>query len=152
MYPITNPIIAAIIIMLLLILPVSLNRKKQSKMNRKNSPSYWAEDLQKGLKPRKNSPTGKEYDWKLKETWEDYPFPDYDAYHTYCSISFDNSEKTFYYRTRNPELKVGDMVYVPVGNKYEKKAGRIVSMEDVLGKDAPYPLIKTKYIIEKVKK
>lgn len=45
---------------------------------------------------------------------------------------------------------VGDMVYVPVGYKYERKADRIVSMENYKGKKAPYPLEKTKYIIGKV--
>lgn len=110
----------------------------------------WNTDLKQGLKKSPSSPTSKEYDWQLKERWEDYPAPDYDAMHTYCEVAFDNSGKTFYYRTRNPELKVGDEVYVPVGYKYQKKIGRIVSMEDFLGSEAPYPLERTKHIIGKV--
>ena len=93
---------------------------------------------------------GKQYDWKLKETWEDYPMPDYNAIHTYCQVAFDDSGKSFYYRTRNPELKVGDMVYVPVGYKYEKKIGQIVSMKNYKGSKAPYPLERTKHILGKV--
>lgn len=110
----------------------------------------WSVDLKQGLKKSATSTTGKEYDWKLKERWEDYPVPDYDAIHTYCQVAFDDSGNTFYYRTRNPELKVGDEVYVPVGYNYQKKIGRIVSMEDYLGREAPYPLEKTKHIIGKV--
>lgn len=93
---------------------------------------------------------GKEYNWRLKETWEDYPAPNYDDVHTYCRVAFDGERKTFYYRTRNPELKVGDNVYVPVGYKYQKKIGTIVSMKEYVGRKAPYPLEKTKFIIGKV--
>lgn len=89
-------------------------------------------------------------EWKIKETWEDYPAPDYDAMHTYCQVAFDDSGKYFYYRTRNPELKVGDMVYVPVGYKYQKKIGNIISMKEYKGSKAPYPLERTKHIIGKV--
>lgn len=110
----------------------------------------WNDDLKKGLRKSKSNPSQKEYDWKLKETWEDYPSPDYDAIHTYCQVAFDESGKAFYYRTRNPELKIGDEVYVPVGYKYQKRVGTIVSMEEYIGKDAPYPLEKTKFIIGKV--
>lgn len=92
---------------------------------------------------------GKEYNWRLKETWEDYPAPNYDDVHTYCRVAFDGERKTFYYRTRNPELKVGDNVYVPVGYKYQKKIGTIVSMKEYVGRKAPYPLEKTKFIIGK---
>ena len=92
----------------------------------------------------------KKVNWKYEERWEDYPFPDYDKYHTYCGVMLDENGKTFYYRTRNPELKVGDKVYIPVGRTYEKKTGKIVRMENVCGEDIPYPLEKTKFIIGKV--
>ena len=110
----------------------------------------WNDDLKKGLRKSTSNPSKKEYDWKLKETWEDYPTPNYNDKHTYCQVAFDESGKSFYYRTRNPELKIGDEVYVPVGYKYQKRVGTIVSMEDYIGKDAPYPLEKTKFIIGKV--
>ncbi len=116
----------------------------------KTLPSRTKGAVKKGLKKSNTSPTGKEYDWQIKERWEDYPAPNYDDVHTYCEVAFDDSGKTFYYRTRNPELKVGDEVYVPVGYKYQKKIGRIVSMEDFLGSEAPYPLERTKHIIGKV--
>lgn len=104
------------------------------------------EDARQGLRKDPTDSSKKVYDWKLKETWEDYPTPDYNAIHTYCSVVFDDSGKSFYYRTRNPELNVGDLVYVPVGYKYEKKIGIIVKMEDFVGTAAPFPLEKTKHI------
>ena len=88
-------------------------------------------------------------DWQTQETWEDYPTVNYDKVHTYCSVTFEDNGKIFYYRTRNPELKVGDLVYVPVG--YEKRVGRIVKMKEYLGYLTPYPLERTKHIIDKVK-
>ena len=91
-----------------------------------------------------------EYDWRLKERYEDYPFPNYDDVHTYCRVILDRGDGTLYYRTRNPELKVGDRVYVPVGYKDQKKIGPVVSMKDYVGKDAPYPLERTKFIAGKV--
>ena len=94
-------------------------------------------------------PVRKEQDWKLQETWEDYPVPNYDACHTYCSVALDMSGRTFYYRTRNPELKVGDRVYVPVGRSYEKTVGIIVGMQNVTAEEIPYPLEKTKFILGK---
>ena len=48
-----------------------LFRKKK-----KESGQHWATDL-------KTSD-----DWKLRERWEDYPAPDYNAVHTYCSVAF----------------------------------------------------------------
>ena len=93
---------------------------------------------------------GKKGDWKYVENWEDYPFPKYRAKHTYCKVKVDGIEQPLYYRTRNPELKVGDKVYVPVGYKYETKTGTIISMKNYIGLFAPYPLEKTKYIKGKV--
>lgn len=107
--------------------------------------AFWSRKLSKGIKTNPATKM-KEYDWKLQETWEDYPCPNYKINHTYCEVAFDDSGKTFYYRTRNPELKVGDMVYVPVGYKYEKKIGKIVSMKEYKGSKVPYPLEKTKHI------
>ena len=111
--------------------------------------AFWWENLRKGV--LKKSTTEKtEYDWKLHETWEDYPVPNYNAMHTYCEVAFADSKTVYYYRTRNPELKVGDKVYVPFGYKHEAKVGTIISMKEYKGKYAPYPLEKTKYIKGKV--
>ena len=107
--------------------------------------SFWFSKLRKGV-AKKSAESKEEYNWKLQETWENYPAPDYNAMHTYCEIAFDNSSNTYYYRTRNPELQVGDMVYVPFGYNYEQRIGKIISMKEYRGRNAPYPLEKTKYI------
>ncbi len=93
----------------------------------------------------------KEYKWRSEESWENYPTPRYDAVHTYCEVVLDGGKKGYWYRTRNPELQVGDRVYVPVARNYEKKTGQIVSMENYRGVFAPFPLERTKYIAGKVK-
>lgn len=72
--------------------------------------------------------------------------PDYNAIHTYCQVAFDDSGKSFYYRTRNPELKVGDMVYVPVGYKYEKKSDRLSQCE-IIKEQKPHILSKGQNIL-----
>lgn len=89
------------------------------------------------------------YNWELQERWEDYPACNYDISHTYCKIAFDASGRTYYYRTRNPELKVGDRVYAPVGYKYEKKIGRIVEMKTYPGRRVPFPLERTRHLCGK---
>ena len=110
--------------------------------------------LRREKSPQKtqNNTSGKCDNWQIQERWEDYPTANYNKIHTYCSVIFEDSGRTFFYRTRNPELKVGDLVYVPVGYSYEKKVGRIVKMNNYPGYLAPHPLEKTKYIIGKVEK
>ena len=110
----------------------------------------WDEDLKNGLKKNAKNSADEEYDWKLEEIWEDYPAPNYDAIHTYCEVAFDDSGRTYYYRTRNPELQAGDVVYVPFGQKDPKRIGIITNMEDYAGHNVPFPLEKTKFVIGKV--
>ena len=66
--------------------------------------------------------------------------------YTYCEVLLQENGNIYYYRTRNTELKVEDVVCVPFGYNYENKIGKIVSMKDYKGYKAPYPLKKTKYI------
>lgn len=108
------------------------------------------EDVQEDTLKEKTVDLEKEYNWKTKKTKWHYLNHDYATFHTYCSVAFDDSGKTFYYRTRNPELKVGDFVYVPVGYKYRKNIGCIVAIKKYAATEVPYPLEKTKYIIGKV--
>lgn len=99
------------------------------------------------INKKKNDP---DKDWKYQETWEDYPMVNYKIPHTYCRVIFEDGGKSFYYRTRNPDLMEGDLVYVPVGYKYEKKIAKIISIKTYPGFMVPYPLEKTKHIIGKV--
>ena len=95
-------------------------------------------------------PLNKESDRELKGTREDAQDLDYDAIYTYCEVAFYEGGKCFHYRTENSDLKVGDQVYVPVGYRNEKRIGTIVSIENYVGHEAPFPLEKTKMIIGKV--
>ena len=89
-------------------------------------------------------------DWRVQERWEDYPEVNYNAVHTYCKVLVDGYEKPFYYRTRNPNIKVGDRVSVPFGYKYEPRSGTVIHMKNYRGYAAPYPLAKTKHIRDKL--
>lgn len=77
-------------------------------------------------------------------------YDDRDAFCTYCEVAFDDSGRTYYYRTKDQKLKVGDTVYVPFGNSVSKRIGVIKSREDYIADDVPFPLEKTKFIIGKV--
>ena len=120
---------------------------------KKSSPiaqAHWSTNLSKGMRKSQSDPVTKVYDWKLQETWEDYPTPKYDAIHTYCSVAIEGFDRTFYYRTRNPDIVIGDNVYVPFGRQYDKVVGVVVDMQDFVGNEAPFPLSRTKHIIDKV--
>lgn len=94
-------------------------------------------------------PTEDYDDWD-EEDFEEEPTLDYGAIYTYCEVAFYEGGKCFHYRTENPELKVGDQVYVPVGYQNQEKIGTIVSIANYVGHEAPFPLEKTKLIIGKV--
>ena len=107
-----------------------------------------------------NSNYGRGLDWIENETYEQSPefnkkvqsdISNIFDYIQYQEI-FETGGKQFCYRTRNPELQVGDYVYVPVGYNREERAARIVKMKNYVGRFAPYPLEKTKYIKRKISK
>lgn len=68
--------------------------------------------------------------------------------HTYCSVRFDD-EKTYWYRTNSYGFRAGMKVIVPVSNNGLWKIGTIVETRVVTAENAPYPLIRTKGIVEK---
>lgn len=88
-------------------------------------------------------------DWQLREIWEDYPFVNEKIDHTYCSVILETG-KVLYYRTRNPELHVGDEVLVPMGRERKLYRGKIIEMKNYRGTEVPYPLHRTKYIKQKI--
>ena len=65
----------------------------------------------------------------------------------YCSVSFREFGQTYYYRTEDDELAVGDNVLVPAGVKNEEKIGVIEIIEYFDPERVPFPLEKTKLII-----
>ncbi len=68
----------------------------------------------------------------------------------YCSLSFGEGGRTYYYKTEDETLRCGDTVLVPVGKEETVKAAKIVNIEKFKVGDAPYPPSRTKNIIRKV--
>ena len=67
----------------------------------------------------------------------------------YCSVIFENNLNPYHYRTNDMDLKIGDMVVVPVGYQNEEVVAEIVSVEQHTRLTVPYPVDKCKYIIRK---
>lgn len=68
----------------------------------------------------------------------------------YCKVRFEDSGRTYYYRTEDDTLRPGDCVLVPTGKETEPQLARIVSMECCRPDEAPYPPEKTKWIQRKL--
>ena len=68
----------------------------------------------------------------------------------FCSVSFNYSEKTYYYLTDDIKLRVGDEVMVPAGNYNKFSVGTVRKVEYFYPENAPYPLEKIKSIIRKI--
>lgn len=66
----------------------------------------------------------------------------------YCRVQFDD-EKTYWYRTNEHGYKSGMKVIVPVSNNGLWKIGTITEVQKFDIDNVPYPLIRTKGIVEK---
>lgn len=67
----------------------------------------------------------------------------------YCSLAFGSSKKAYYYRTEDDNIEEGDLVIVPVGSDNHEAEALVVKVEYFNKEDVPFPLNKTKFIIEK---
>lgn len=67
----------------------------------------------------------------------------------YCSVSFEDGGKTYYYTTTDESIGVGDEVIVPVGADNNELTGVIEDIEYFLPTNVPFPLDRTKMIIRK---
>ena len=67
----------------------------------------------------------------------------------YLSAFFEDSGKTYYYRTDDDRLKIGDLCIVPVGKDNHEAVVRIEKIEFFSEDNVPLPLDKTKMIIRK---
>ena len=67
----------------------------------------------------------------------------------YCSVSFNQSHKTYYYIADSDHWEIGDRVKVPVGSEGKTAVGKIVDIDYFTKSEVPLPLEKTKHIIEK---
>ncbi|MGI6361837.1 MAG: hypothetical protein ACOX05_06080 [Bacillota bacterium] len=77
---------------------------------------------------------------KAKRKTSDYIF---------CSVEFSEGGKSYYYTTKDDTLKVGDDVFVPVGNDGHTAIAEIVNIECFPEDKVPFPLDKVKSIIRR---
>ena len=66
----------------------------------------------------------------------------------YCSVKFDD-EKTYWYRTNERGYRTGMKVIVPVSGNGLWKIGTIVGIQTFDANSIPFPLIRTKGIVQK---
>lgn len=67
----------------------------------------------------------------------------------YCSVTFDDSYKTYYYLTDDDSIEVGDSVMVPAGMDDHLAMVKVVKIEYFKEEDAPFPMNKIKKIVRK---
>lgn len=67
----------------------------------------------------------------------------------YCSCSFEESSKTYYYRTSDKSIEEGDYVVVPVGSNNNEKTVYVEKVEYFKPDEVPLPIEKTKEILRR---
>ena len=67
----------------------------------------------------------------------------------YCSVTFDEGEKSYYYITDDDTIEIGDLVIVPAGKDNHEAIVEVVDIEYFDTNDVPLPVEKTKRIIRK---
>ncbi len=68
----------------------------------------------------------------------------------YLSVEFSPDSKSYYYRTDDETIKVGDRVLVPVGNHGRETMAEVVNIEYFSYENLPLPLEETKIVIKKI--
>lgn len=67
----------------------------------------------------------------------------------YCSVVFEEGQKSYYYLTEDDSIKIGDFVLVPAGKDNHEAVVQVVDIEYFSAEDVPLPVEKTKHIIRK---
>lgn len=67
----------------------------------------------------------------------------------FCSVTFDEGYKSYYYLTEDDSIEIGDFVLVPAGKDEHEAIVKVVNVEYFSEENAPLPLEKTKRIIRK---
>ncbi len=67
----------------------------------------------------------------------------------YCSVVFDEGQKSYYYLTEDDSIEVGDFVIVPAGKDNHEAIVEVVDIEYFNENNVPLPVAKTKHIIRK---
>lgn len=68
----------------------------------------------------------------------------------YCSVEFESDGKRYHYISDDDTIKVGDRVVVPVGKDNYTSVGIVAEVGFYPEDEVPFPLEKTKYIIDKI--
>lgn len=68
----------------------------------------------------------------------------------YLSVSFGDNYKTYYYKTEDNSIDVGDLVVVPVGTDGKERIVKVVKKEYFQESSLPMPFEKVKAVIEKL--
>ena len=68
----------------------------------------------------------------------------------YLSVSFGDTYKTYYYKTEDNSIDVGDLVVVPVGTDGKERIVKVVKKEYFQSSSLPMPFEKVKAVIEKL--
>ncbi len=67
----------------------------------------------------------------------------------YCSVVFEEGQKSYYYLTEDDSIEVDDFVVVPAGRDNHEAVVQVVDIEYFSAEDVPLPVEKTKHIIRK---
>lgn len=67
----------------------------------------------------------------------------------FCSVTFDEGYKSYYYLTDDDGIEVGDFVIVPAGKDNHEAVVEVVNIEYFTEENVPLPVDKTKCIIRK---
>ncbi len=67
----------------------------------------------------------------------------------FCSVTFDEGYKSYYYMTEDDSIEIGDFVLVPAGKDNHKAVVEVVNIEYFSEENVPLPIEKTKRIIRK---
>lgn len=60
----------------------------------------------------------------------------------YCSVVFDEGQKSYYYLTEDDSIEVGDFVLVPVGKDNHEAVVEVVNIEYFSEENIPLPIEK----------
>lgn len=71
------------------------------------------------------------------------------AIYIYCGVLLPFSNRPYSFRTEDETVQIGDTVIVPVGKENEAMEGKVVSIGKYMRSGVPFPVEKTKFILEK---
>ena len=77
---------------------------------------------------------------KVKRRTTDYIF---------CSVVFEEGQKSYYYLTDDDSIEIGDFVLVPAGKDNHEAVVQVVDIEYFSAEDVPLPAEKAKHIIRR---